>query len=122
MRNITIRGVKGHPEIAGQGIEYCWGYIKRKYRKLNDLNPKNLHDNVIRATSQVQVEHQWAFDRRCREHMRAYLHLAKTSTIVNSYDENESAREHIKKQRTHRNVSELEHAFLAEVEKAMPFL
>jgi hypothetical protein len=32
---------KGHPELAGRGIEYCWGKSKYEFRK---------HNNSVRQT------------------------------------------------------------------------
>ena len=29
---------KCHPEIAGQGIEYCWGKAKLHFRRNNDFS------------------------------------------------------------------------------------
>ena len=35
--HILRMGVKGHPEMAGKGIEYCWGKSKQKFRReVND--------------------------------------------------------------------------------------
>ena len=62
----------------------------------------------------------WTLDRRCRAY-EGVLAPRQTSTIVHSYSDKKSNREHIKKQRTHRDDSELEHAYLG-VEKAMPYL
>ncbi len=30
-----------HPELAGRGIEYCWGKAKLEFRRNNDFNPQN---------------------------------------------------------------------------------
>ena len=119
----SVRGVKGHPEIAGQGIEYLWGLSKKFYRKQNDLVSKNLHDNVQRSLLAITPENQWASDRRCREHLRAYLEIAEQISngfvSENSIEVIESVRKHMKAQRTHRNVMEIEHIFIAEMERVL---
>jgi len=28
---------KGHPELAGQGVEYCWGKAKQHHRRHNTM-------------------------------------------------------------------------------------
>ena len=41
---------KGHPEIAGRGVEYCWGYAKLRFRRdFNDAIAKNLKANVLKS-------------------------------------------------------------------------
>ena len=30
---VTLSHTKCHPEMAGEGIEYLWGFMKRKYRR-----------------------------------------------------------------------------------------
>ena len=44
--------VKGHPEIAGKGIEYSWGRLKQKYRRdVNDRVAAHLHRNIVTSMS-----------------------------------------------------------------------
>ena len=45
---------KCHPEIAGRGIEYAWGYSKMRFRggEFNDAKGKNLERNVTACLSQ----------------------------------------------------------------------
>ncbi|CAB1112955.1 unnamed protein product [Ectocarpus sp. CCAP 1310/34] len=45
--HILLSSPKCHPEVAGVGIEYSWGFSKQKFRrKINDEVPKHLHDNI----------------------------------------------------------------------------
>ena len=46
--HIVIASPRYHPELAGQGIEYCWGKAKYCFRNhANDLNSKHLLRNVL---------------------------------------------------------------------------
>ena len=43
---------KCHPELAGRGIEYAWGYSKLRYRRdINDTVSAHLEENVYKALS-----------------------------------------------------------------------
>ena len=48
-RNVSGLTPKGHPEIAGCGIEYSWGYLKTVFRRDNECVAKNLHANIVKA-------------------------------------------------------------------------
>ena len=46
---------KYHPEIAGLGIEYCWGKSKLCFRReVNDCKSANLYRNVLMATGDTR--------------------------------------------------------------------
>ena len=104
--HIMQPSVKCHPEIAGVGVEYVWGMSKRKYRKDNDRNPRNLRLNISLALDHVRLENLWAFARRTRDLMKAYLLLAaniesgKTNQDDVSHKLIEELREHIKVKHT----------------------
>ena len=111
--HIMQPSVKCHPEIAGVGVEYVWGMSKRKYRKDNDRNPRNLRLNISLALDHVRLENLWAFARRTRDLMKAYLLLAaniesgKTNQDDVSHKLIEELREHIKvKHRGHHRCAE----------------
>jgi hypothetical protein len=40
---------KAHPELAGRGVEYAWGYSKLVFRRDNDAIALNLIKNVLAA-------------------------------------------------------------------------
>lgn len=63
---------KGHPELAGLGIEYSWGKSKREFRQHNDCDPKNLHENIIKAFECLPWERVMRFARKTREYKRGY--------------------------------------------------
>jgi hypothetical protein len=46
---IPLFCAKGHPELAGKGVEFCWGVSKRNFRKINDVVAKHLHANIMKS-------------------------------------------------------------------------
>ena len=77
--NVQLRMTpKCHPEIAGQGIEYVWGYAKLQFRqKFNDMNASNLKENV-RAVLSKEVLRKIRtnkFVRKARDYKLTYLFL-----------------------------------------------
>jgi hypothetical protein len=71
---------KCHPEIAGRGIEYAWGYSKFKFRKeINDGVSSHLKENVLKALSRslLTVERMRKFARKAREYKLTYSFLAE---------------------------------------------
>lgn len=63
---------KGHPEVAGMGIEYSWGKAKHAFRRLNNTVPKDLHENISAAFLELYLARVCRFARKCREYHRAY--------------------------------------------------
>jgi len=115
--HILIPSVKGHPELAGEGVEYAWGFVKRYYRKHNDRIATHQLTNVTVALSQLRVANIWAFGRRTRDLMRAYLYLearAVSGEISHEldYDTIETCRRLMKTYRTHRNILDQEGKWL----------
>lgn len=74
-----MASVACHPEMAGHGIEYCWGYGETMLRKINDHTDANLHANVKRALSPecLSLQRIWKFERRARDYMRMYEELER---------------------------------------------
>jgi len=72
---------KYHPEIAGEGIEYCWGLSKNTYRAypLKDKKTrekfKNLVSKSIDVNNILTKERIRLFARRQRRYILAYLSL-----------------------------------------------
>ena len=100
--------VKGHPEIAGSGIEYLWGFVKRYYRRHNDHISAHFHTNVKVAMSQVKMRNVWSFERRTRDYGRCY-HDPKA---CQSYEILEQHRKLIKLHRCHRSMLDSDLAYL----------
>jgi hypothetical protein len=76
--HIFLPSVACHPEMAGKGIEYCWGYGESTFRKINDKSVKNLESNARNSMSaeHLPLEWIWKYERR-RDYMRMYLLLAQ---------------------------------------------
>ena len=47
--HIMLLSPNAHPELAGVGIDFCWGKAKYKFMRINDCEPQHLHDNIVQA-------------------------------------------------------------------------
>ena len=128
-----------HPELAGQGIEYCWGFSSTLFRKINDFTAANLDKNVIEALSPRNLTMRrgvWRYQRRTRDYMRMYLQLVdkinQNECVKETINQEmlEKSRKELKKTRTlpsadfllhagrtyttHRNIGEIERIFINE--------
>lgn len=69
---------KAHPELAGRGIEYHWGYSKLYFQRINDTDPKKLVSNVKKAIESdgidapLSLERARKFARRARQYKILY--------------------------------------------------
>lgn len=92
--DLLIMSPKGHPEVAGKGVEYAWGYSKRYFRAHNDCVAKNLHDNIVAATSQEQLplSRVRKFARRAREYRNAYKYAHDHKAVEASKAQQKSHR------------------------------
>ena len=80
---------KCHPEIAGRGVEYAWGYGKLRFRQdFNDAIASNLKGNMIKSLDQqvLTLNRLRKFARKARKHKLTYLPLFHLS-----YGDNRSA-------------------------------
>ena len=94
------------PELAGDGIEYCWGKGKYEFRHLNDGVPKHLQDNIWRALDPTEVLFPLRvrkFARKTRSYKRAYREIAGGGGTVAQHAEIER---HVKKVKAHRSCSQ----------------
>ena len=93
--------VKGHPELAGVGIEYSWGKAKQKFRRdVNDRVAAHLHTNIVTCFSRLEkflpVSRVRKFARKTRAYRRAYREeqpnsLADVEKLVKGYKSHRSA-------------------------------
>ena len=73
---------KFHPEIAGEGIEYCWGLAKNTYRlyPIKDKKKKSVFEDSVRKcqcrNETLTTKRVRAFGKRVHNYMDAYLGLA----------------------------------------------
>ena len=127
---------KCHPEIAGEGIEYCWGASKQWYRALPikfKRDKKNFNMSVTKAMDRsniLTVDNIRKFVRRQRSYMLAYLcldvlsetsigdHCGTSNPIVESLPNMSCSlvervvRTLKKRHKSHRNVLDQETSFL----------
>jgi hypothetical protein len=83
---------KVHPEIAGVGIQYNWGYAKLKYRKeINDGIAAHLEENVKKALSPESTltisrtrKFAQTFARKAHEYKLTYFFLISMLTQTDS--------------------------------------
>ena len=95
---------KYHCEIAGEGVEYVFGLLKRFYRslKMEDKKTKNKFEEAVRrSVNFVKRKHVNRFAARCRRYMLAYMHLDGefTYSIIEKFQ---------RKFKTHRNITDQE--------------
>mmetsp|Transcript_14417 Transcript_14417/g.38266 ORF Transcript_14417/g.38266 Transcript_14417/m.38266 type:complete len:201 (-) Transcript_14417:231-833(-) len=93
--------VKGHPEMAGVGIEYSWGKAKQKFRRdVNDRKPGRLHRNIVKCFSRepkfLPLGRIRKYARRTRCYRRAYRdgkssNLVSLEKLVQQYKQHRSA-------------------------------
>jgi hypothetical protein len=93
-----------HPELAGQGIEYCWGAAKLFYRRHNDCVPSHFHQNVLASLQSVTLEQARKFARRARCYRRALADPANDSFQL--------IEKTIKLYRTHRDAGRFDARFI----------
>ena len=108
---------KCHPEIAGRGIEYAWGYSKLRFRlHFNNSEARNLERNVRQAlsTDVLTKERTDKFVRKARDYKMTYHYLFKTADKVkkaapNSHEKIEQITKLFKQ---HRSALDADYSFI----------
>ena len=83
---------KFHPEIAGEGIEFCWGLSKNTYRRysIEDKRTKSKYLKLVRncicCKTILTKKMVRLFGRRTRRYMLAYLSLEKAKEEAENND------------------------------------
>jgi hypothetical protein len=114
---------KVHPEIAGVGIEYDWGYAKLKYRKeINDGIASHLEKNVKKALDPEEtltINRTRKFARKAREYKLTYhfliTMLAQTDSLTPGSDDRlakETIENITKAFKAHRCALDSDYAFI----------
>ena len=107
---------KCHPEIAGRGIEYAWGYSKLRFRfKFNNGLAKDLTKNVEKSldTKVLTKNRVRKYARKAREYKLTYslfshFGSSQTATAI------KSDIEYITKVfKVHRSAIDADHGFIA---------
>ena len=104
---------KGHPELAGRGIEYCWGKSKYEFRKHNNFvsSKANFELRVMTALKSVTLRRARAFLRKANDYKRAYRMLIEGAGVVAAalYADIEKMRALVK---THRCTFDQDYKFI----------
>ena len=74
---------KGHPELAGRGVEYCWGKSKYEFRKHNNFvsSKENFEKRVMAALASVTLKRSRAYLHKANDYKRAYRMLNEGSGV-----------------------------------------
>ena len=80
--HILLMCVRGHPELAGVGIENSWGKSAIHFRANNDCNPNHLYTNVLASLGRKNLPLITIFRlaRRTREYGRTFAQLASSAS------------------------------------------
>jgi len=80
--HILLMCVRGHPELAGVGIENSWGKSAIHFRANNDCNPNHLYTNVLASLGRKNLPFItiFRFARRTREYGRTFAQLASSAS------------------------------------------
>jgi len=72
--HILLMSPKGHPELAGKGVEYAWGAAKLRSRKINACKVKNMLINILRVmdSDYLTLERCRKLARKARDCRNAY--------------------------------------------------
>jgi hypothetical protein len=112
---------KYHCEIAGEGIEYAWGFSKRFYRSLPLSRKKgiaNFRKSVRESVEAVKVENVRRFGGKIRRYMLAYLHYDRRNGEEN--EENKATYQEIesfvkKTSKSHRSIADSEVGYITKI-------
>ena len=112
-QNFTIlTSPKYHCEIAGEGIELCWGFMKKSYRSIPHEKKKtkdSFLECVRKCIESVEVNHVSKFAAKNRRYMVAYRNIEHDQL---SY---ETIEKFVKKIRTHRNMADSDKGYIERV-------
>ena len=80
--HILVTSPKGHPELAGVGVEYAWGGSKLKFRRENDCQARNLHKNILNSFRVLTKARARKYARKARSYRSAYRKIRAAATTV----------------------------------------
>jgi len=105
--HIAVFSPKGHPELAGRGIEYCWGTSKVKFRLVNNCDAKRLAGYTEFSLGAVTVKLARQHGRKSREYRRAYANPEDPQSKA-------AVEKLVKESKAHRNTFDQEVKYLRE--------
>ena len=80
--HLCLFSSKGHPEIAGAGIEFDWGVSKKFFRKDNKHMPKYCERDVRESLKKIDLSTSFNTSRKARSYMMAYMSDAHESHLL----------------------------------------
>ena len=107
---------KRHPELAGEGIEYIWGVVKKHLRALNltlatSESGKHPYDNVNKPIDDLALGVVRVCAWRARSHKLAYMAIGAGADVA-EYSE---IKKLVNEMKQHRGCGRLERGFVKEV-------
>ena len=104
--HILLLSSKYHAEVAGQGIEYCFGRAKWRFKKFNrcSTNALRKQSREVFESNVVTIDHVRKFARKTRDYQRVYR-AGVTGLAADSS---------VKKCKTHRSMADTNHKFITE--------
>jgi hypothetical protein len=105
----VVHSVKYHCECAGLGMEYCFGYQKRYYRRAISPGDKkrDFRGSVREAMEQVTKEHMRRFCYLTRRYLVGYIAFGEETSVA--YDAIERFQGLVK---THRSAMDLDAGYI----------
>lgn len=91
--NQNLLGMSGHPLIAGVGIEYAWGCLKLKFRRIfKDFVAQHLRRNVMNAFNPnlLNIDLCRRYARKIRDFGRVYKKMAALKLVYANLTEQEA--------------------------------
>ena len=109
---------KYHPEIAGEGVEFAFGLLKKMYRSI-PLVIKKGKENFEKAIEQsvrfITRIHMNKFAGKCRRYMLAYMNQAKLSSDSPPSLTLEGIEKFQKSCKTHRNTADMDKGYITQI-------
>ena len=109
---------KYHPEIAGEGVEFAFGLLKKMYRSIPLVIKKgkeNFEKAIRESVRKVTKEHVSLFSAKCRRYMLAYKHKAQEREGGEPQLTYEGIERFVKRIKCHRNTADQDTGFIARV-------
>lgn len=126
---LVDRTPKCHPELAGEGVEYDWGYAKNAYRRLPITSKKGKEQfrKSVRECINIQhitKHHRQHFSRRAREYMLAYKIIDddRQETEGQAQKQNSShlmIEKILKKYKSHRSAADFDSGYISAIVSKM---
>ena len=98
---------KGHPYVAGCGIEFDWGVSKKIFRKENNHVPKYCERDVMSSLGKVNIDIAYNTSRKARTYMKAYTNNCGGSQLL--------IEKFVKIHKCHRNILDQDTKYLDEL-------